>query len=159
VSRTLLRFSLAVTGLSLVVAILLVVAWQLGIKTAAHGYVEGTATAVLDLGTGKLGWRSLSGWGYPVGHQVVTNADVLERDFGVRALRTNAGSGCSPPPDETYLRARTDAYNLLMKPAIERRHGGHVFPIVQARSKRETERNRERCGRGDRSACGFPRGI
>jgi hypothetical protein len=114
------------------------------IPTGEEGQKEGEALATADLAQNRLAWRTLGGWGYPVRHhyEIVEMEDVLHRDFGVEILATSAGHGCFPPVDEQFLRARMDAYNAKLKPAIERKHGASVFAIARARAAAETEKNK-----------------
>lgn len=114
-------------------------------KTAHEGRLEGEHEARADLAAGMLGWRTVGGWGYPsrpVQWSVVTETDVLERDYGVVIKATTAGSGCIAPPDEPYLDARRDAYNAIMKPRIEEKFGKNVFAVARERAKKETADNK-----------------
>jgi hypothetical protein len=133
------------------------------LKTEEEGRVEGEKSARADIARGVIGWRTLGGWGLPGPHadKYVDMTDVLERDFAIKVHRTTAGSGCFPPPDEQYLRARTTSYNVLMKPLIVAKHGDKVFELAEQRAKAETkakietaERNEADCRSGKGAKCG-----
>lgn len=111
-------------------------------KTPFEGTVEGKVEAVLDVGAGRLGWRTIGGWGlrsYTADYEAAVERHVLDRDYGIKVKHTSAGHGCTPPGHEGYLRARSEAYNAIMKPRIEAKHGYNVFADAEARAQHEIQ--------------------
>lgn len=73
----------------------------------------------------------------------VSTSDVLASDFGVTIKAHTGGSGCIPPVDEPYQRARLEAYNAVMTPELQRRHGANVLTVAAQRADTRTAKNRD----------------
>jgi hypothetical protein len=114
------------------------------VDTPLAGKVEGTAEAIVHSAIGRLGWRTVGGWGLRpllADYVKLDEANILKRDYGVLVDHTHVGGGCNPPPELDYFLARQQAYNALMKRRIEARHGPDVFTLAEKRAAAETAAN------------------
>lgn len=111
----------------------------------ARGRDDGDREARQDIARGVLAWRT---YGYGLssdpGYETVSTADVLASDFGVAIRAEAGGAGCIRPPDADYQRARRDAYNETMLPALQKRHGNDVLDVAMKRAERINAERRRR---------------